>query len=154
MIAHQRPRREEPSRLGPAAPNGPAAPGGTRAGRAASVVRRGRFRRSHYESVGRIAVFASIVTAAVIVYLFLLANVTRMNDEASAARLQLAALKDQVQRSDDEIARLSSRERLAVLAARLGMKEPASYRVVRLPKPEVAHSDHISLLSSIAGWGR
>jgi cell division protein FtsL len=152
MIARRLPRREDSSRVAPA---GPAAPGGTRAGRAASVLRRGRSQRSRYRSVGRIAVLASIVTAALIVYLFLLANVTRMNDEASAARLQLAGLKDQVRRSDDEIARLSSRERLAALADRLGMKEPAAYRVVRLPKPEVARSpDHISLLSSIAGWGR
>jgi hypothetical protein len=90
----------------------------------------------------------------VIPYLLLLANVTRMHYETARAERQRVALQEETQRLDDEIARLSSRERLAMLAARLGMKESSAFSVVQLSAPKVARSKPFPLLSSIAGWGR
>jgi cell division protein FtsL len=148
MIAHQLPLHDIPLRQGPAGPPG------TRAGRTASELRRGRVRRSRYAEVGRIAAITTVVMILVIGYLLLLANVTRMHYETARAERQRVALQEETQRLDDEIARLSSRERLAMLAARLGMKESSAFSVVQLAEPKVARSKPFPLLSSIAGWGR
>jgi cell division protein FtsL len=143
MIAHQLPVQETPRlRIG------------TRSARTASELRRGRVRRSRYADVMRIAIFAAIATIVGLGYLLLVANITRMHYEASRAQAQRAALQEETQRLDDEIARLSSRERLAVLATQLGMKESAAFSVVQLPQPVVARSGRLPILSSIAGWGR
>jgi cell division protein FtsL len=143
MIAHQLPVQETPRlRIG------------TRAGRSASEERRVRVRRSRYTNVGRIAAIFTVLTVLVIAYLLLLANVTRLHYEASVVESRRAALQEETQRLDDEIARLSSRERLAQIAARLGMKESVAFSAVQLPAPKVARTQGIPLLSSIAGWGR
>jgi cell division protein FtsL len=126
---------------------------GTRAGRTASELRHGRNRRMRYAGVRWITVITTLVTLCVIGYLALLSNVTRMHYEATRIELRRAALQEETQRLDNEIARLSSRDRLATLAARLGMKEAASFSVVNLPAPK-APSQRLSLLSSITGWGR
>jgi hypothetical protein len=62
-------------------------------------------------------------------------------------------------RLDDKIAQLRSRDRLALVAARLGMREqPGAYAVVRLPRQAVASSDRggrLAFLSAITGgWIR
>jgi cell division protein FtsL len=148
MIAHQQlPLQEPPPYLDVPLRTG------TRAGRTASELRRGRVRRSRYTVVGRIALATALATILVIGYLCLLANITRLHYETSVAERQRTELQETTQRLDDEIARLSSRERLAVLAARLHMKESAALNVVQLAEPKVARAPRIPLLSSIVGWG-
>ncbi len=142
MIAHQLPAQEPRLRIG------------TRAGRTASELRRVRVRRSKYGVVLRIATVAILVTICVMAYLLLLANVTKLHYQSLGAEHQRANLQEETQRLDDEIARLSSRERLAALAAHLGMKDAATFSVVQLAAPKVARSERLPLLSSIAGWGR
>jgi fructose 1,6-bisphosphatase len=57
---------------------------------------------------------------------------------------------------DDKIAHLRSRERLALVAGKLGMHDPAAYAVVRLPQlPVVAERERgLAFLSAITGWIR
>ena len=68
----------------------------------------------------------------------LTANVTGLTFAIEQAEQQRSQLQDDVQRLDDRIAHLESRERLALVAAKLGMREPAGYAVVELPQVEKA----------------
>ena len=57
----------------------------------------------------------------------------RLNYELGKEAQVRARLTDQTTRLDDQIARLESRERLARVAAALGMREPESFAAVTLP---------------------
>ena len=108
---------------------------GRRSARTASLARRARNRRLRYRSVGRIISTLSGLTIAVLVYLALLANVTRLHYEIGRVQHERARLADRVLRNDDEIAQLASPERLAVFAQRLGLREPRAFAVVEMPRP-------------------
>ncbi len=121
----------------------PAAPRtGTRSGRTAAVVRRKRTRAQANASMIRIAVTTVGLTLAIVIYLALMANVTKMNYAlARATHAKMQAL-DESSRLDDQIARLASRERLARLAASLHMVEPQTFARVTLPDPHPATGAH------------
>jgi hypothetical protein len=104
-----------------------------RTARHASVVRRARNRRMRYRSIGRIVATLSVLTCLVLGYLALLANVTRLHYEIGKMQHRRTQLVDKTLRYDDEIAQLESSDRLAVLAAHLGMREPRAYAIVTLP---------------------
>ena len=106
---------------------------GTRSGRTAAAVRRERSRTRRYASFTRIFATVGALTFAIVIYLGLRANVTRMNYELSKTVRAKTALVDESSRLDDRIARLVTRERLAVLAKRLGMREPETFARVALP---------------------
>jgi len=110
-----------------------ARPAGTRSGRTAARVRHKRIRTLRYASFARIFVTVGAVTLAIVVYLALMANVTRMNYELSKTIRAKTALVDESSRLDDRIARLMTRERLAVLANRLRMHEPQTFGEIELP---------------------
>ncbi len=86
----------------------------------------------------RIAVTTVGLTLAIVVYLSLMANVTRMNYDLSRSVRVKTQLVDESSRLDDKIARLSSRERLAQLAAKLHMQQPQTFAQVTLPQEHVA----------------
>jgi hypothetical protein len=120
---------------------------GTRAGRAAVRRRRGIRKRNRYLLLGRIVATVSVLTVTIGLYLALMANVTRMNYTLSENAQTEAKLTDQSARLADEISRLGSRERLAGIAAHLGMHEPQRFAEVSLPvEREVARSSGIALL--------
>ncbi len=106
---------------------------GTRSGRTAGNLRRKRSRVRGYASLVKILETASVLTLAIVVYLGLMANVTRMNYDLSRATREKTRLFDESSRMNDQIARLASRERLAHLAASLGMRQPQSFAQVTLP---------------------
>jgi hypothetical protein len=107
---------------------------GSRAARNASAVRRARNRRLRYRSIGRIVAGLCALTCFVLLYLALVANVTRLQYEIGRAQRDRARLVEQTQRSEDEIALLESRDRLEQLAARLGMRDPEAYAIVVIPQ--------------------
>ncbi|GAC1396404.1 MAG: hypothetical protein NVS2B8_09030 [Vulcanimicrobiaceae bacterium] len=115
---------------------------GTRSGRTAALVRRKRTRARSYASISRIAIVSVALTLAIVVYLALMANVTRMNYELSRTMRDKARLVDESSRFDDQIARLESRERLARLAVSLHMHEPQSFAEVTLPVPQTPSIPH------------
>ncbi len=115
---------------------------GTRSGRTAGNVRRNRTRTRGYASLVKILGTASVLTLAIVVYLGLMANVTRMNYDLSRTTYQKTRLLDESSRMDDQIARLASRERLARLAARLKMHEPQAFAQVTLPAPRAEALPH------------
>jgi hypothetical protein len=121
---------------------------GSRAARTAVRRRRSLRKRSRYLVLGRIVVTVSLLTLTIGVYLALMANVTRMNYELSKNARTEARLTDESARLEDEISRMGSRERLAGIAARLGMRESQSFAQVSLPAQQPASTSHgIAFLS-------
>ncbi len=109
---------------------------GSRSGRAAVARRRGLRKRARYRMLVRIVVTVSVVTLLVGVYLAGMANVTRMNYELGKNVQRESALAEDSARLDDEIERLSSRERLAGLAQKMGLHESQNFAQVTLPAPQ------------------
>lgn len=121
---------------------------GTRAGRGAVSRRRARTRQLRNAGLTRLFGTAFVVTLAVVVYLGLLANVTRMNYALTKAVRQKAQLVDATSRLDDRIARLESRERLDAVARRLGMHDSQSFIAVNLPpEPRAQESRGLAFLT-------
>ena len=102
---------------------------------AATEKRRVHAKRSRYRSLKRIASPLAALLGAVLLYVWLTTNVTGLTYAIEKAEQQRSQLQDDVQRLDDRIAHLQSRDRLAEIAAKLGMREPASYAVIELPQP-------------------
>jgi cell division protein FtsL len=109
---------------------------GSRAGRTAAALRRGRTRRRRYETTLRIVATVGVLTMAVVFYLGLAANVMRLNYELGKMVRERSRLVDETQRLDDQIAQLQSRDRLAAVAASLGMRQADTFVAVVVPLPE------------------
>lgn len=106
---------------------------GTRSGRTAAHLRRGRTKRLRHAAVRRVSALLGLVTVSIVLYLGLTANVTRLNYELAKSARERARLEDVSALLDDRIARMASRERLAQLAGRLGMRDPQTFADVTLP---------------------
>jgi ABC-type Fe3+ transport system permease subunit len=106
---------------------------GTRAGRSAVSRRRARSRLERYAGLRRLFATAFVVTLAVVVYLGLLANVTRLNYALERSVRERAQLVDTTSRLDDRIAWLDSREHLDAFARKLGMHDAQTFVAIHLP---------------------
>jgi cell division protein FtsL len=115
-----------------------------------------------YRSIVNIVGTLGVVTIMIVGYLWLMANVTKMNYEYAKATHERTRLLDQTSRLDDQIAHLESRERLAAIASKLGMTEPARFGVATLaPLEPIAESQAsrqavrgVALLRPITDWLR
>ena len=113
--------------------------------------RRRNTRFAQYGSCARIVAALSAVLAPVMVYVMLTSNLTSMNYALAAAETQRTQMQQDLQRLDDRIAHLESRERLAQVAAKLGMRDPNRYEVVTLTPPS-SERKHGGL--AFLGWLR
>lgn len=86
-------------------------------------------------------------------YVVLTSSLTGMSYAVAKASAQREALEEESMRLDDRIAALQSDDRLAQLAAKLGMREPQVLAVVRIEPIRAAriHS-RFPVLSSLAGF--
>jgi hypothetical protein len=92
------------------------------------------------------------ILALLMGYVLLTATLTGTSYSVAKAAAQREALQEETMRLDDRIAALRSDDRLAQLAARLGMREPAILAVVRIAPPPVARvRSRFAMLSSLAG---
>ncbi len=124
---------------------------GSRAGRGAVTRRRARSRRERYSVAVQIVATLSLLTICVVVYLGLMANVTRMSYQLTRDAQSRARLIEETTRLDERLETLESRERLARIAKDLGMKESATLSVARLPEPPApAHGG--TFLASLTAW--
>jgi cell division protein FtsL len=127
---------------------------GTRAGRTAVTHRRSLGVRRRYRHLSGVCLTICLVTGLVMVWLLLVASITRTSYEISKVNRERAALEDQTTRLDDTIARLESRDRLAMVAASLGMSDPRTFAIVQLP--QTAHPNApargLAFLSAIGDW--
>ncbi|HTV74295.1 MAG TPA: hypothetical protein VME66_11380 [Candidatus Acidoferrales bacterium] len=127
---------------------------GTRAGRTAVTRRRSAGVRKRYRRLTAVCLSICLVTGLVMVWLLLVASITRTSYELSRVNRERAALQDQTTRLDDTIARLESRDRLAVVAAGLGMTDPRTFAIVQLPQTArpSAPARGLAFLTAIGDW--
>lgn len=127
--------------------------GGTRAGRVASTRRRAHSTRLRYRDVVRVVVIVCIATTAVMVYLGILANVTKLHYDISRAQRERAALEAQTMRLDERLNQLEATDRLVTIAARLNMRDAHAYAVVTVPPVAAVAPDHdaYALLGAVTG---
>ncbi|MGH7729036.1 MAG: hypothetical protein ACREM2_09615, partial [Vulcanimicrobiaceae bacterium] len=112
-----------------------------RTARSAAERRRLVARRARYRGLVRLLATIALGTLAITGYLWTLADVTKLNYALDEARGVRGRLLDEDLRLQDRLARLESRERLATIAARLGMHDAASFVAIRLPPPRRAPAE-------------
>ena len=132
-----------------------------RVAHAAAQTRRKRTVSLRYRSIVQIVGSLGVATVLVVAYLGLMANVTRMNYDYAKATRERTQVLEKTSRLEDQIAHLESRERLAIIAAKLGMTEPARFTVVTLmplPLRGAAQPEQptrgVALLPAITDWLR
>ena len=109
--------------------------------RIAAHATRRRRRRAwllHYGGSARVLIVLALVLAPVMVYVMLTSSLTSMNYQLDTAQAQRLQLQGDVQRLDDRIYALESRERLLAIAKKLGMTDPQQYAIVSLQQPQSA----------------
>ncbi|MGA9943438.1 MAG: hypothetical protein WBE79_06240 [Candidatus Cybelea sp.] len=123
--------------------------------RAATQRRIVRKSRARYMSLGRVLSALGVVLLLLMAYVVLTSSLTGLSYSVASARAQREALQEETMRLDDRISALRADDRLAILAARMGMREPESLAVVRIvqPRPAVARMpSKFPMLSSLAGF--
>lgn len=101
----------------------------------------------------RVSTALTCILVLLMGYVVLTSSLTGLSYAVAKARAQREALQEETMRLDDRIAALRSDDRLSELAARLGMREPASFAVVRIAPPRIARTPpRFPVLSSLAGF--
>jgi hypothetical protein len=127
--------------------------GNPRAARAATQRRIVRKSRARYSGVFRVSSALMCVLVLLMGYVVLTSSLTGLSYAVAKARADREALQEETIRLDDRIAALRSDDRLAQLAARLGMREPEHLTVVRIDPPRVTRArPRFPMLSSLAGF--
>lgn len=123
--------------------------------RSASKRRNRRAKVRGYGGFARVLGFVAVVVMPVLIYVMLTANLTSLNYALARAEHEKAQLQEASMRLDDRIAHLSSRERLAAIAAQLKMHDPHVYAIVDLPNPAPKPRAHgIAFLGAVNDWLR
>jgi cell division protein FtsL len=121
--------------------------------RAATQRRLVRKSRARYAGVTRVLIALTCVLMLLMSYVVLTSSLTGSSYAVAKALAQREALEEETMRLDDRIAALRSDDRLAELAARMGMREPQTFAVVRIVPRRVARlHPRFPMLSSIAGF--
>ena len=109
--------------------------------------------RARYAGVTRVFLTLTGVLILLMAYVVLTSSLTGLSYAEAKAQAQREALLEETMRLDDRIAAMRSDDRLAQLAARLGMHEPQQIAVVRITPPRVARArPRLPILSSLAGF--
>lgn len=124
-----------------------------RTARVASQQRREKSNKQRYAHLGRFVGLLGAVVFLLMCYVMLMANLTGLNYAVARAEHQRIALQDQTSRLDDRLSMLRSQERLAAIAAKLGMRDAQAYAIVQLPQPATpVHQPRLAVLSALGGW--
>lgn len=109
--------------------------------------------RARYAGILRVATAIGCLLTLFMFYVVLTSVLTGMSYAVAKAHQQREALLEESMRLDDRIATLRSDDRLWSLAARLQMKDPQRFAVVRLNRSPSADSHpRVAVLSSLAGF--
>jgi hypothetical protein len=123
-----------------------------RSARTATHRRKVRSSRARYASIGRVCVGLSAVLSLLMTYVVLTSSLTGLSYAVAHAQHQREALQEETIRLDDRLAEMRSDDRLAGIAAKLGMRDPQQFAMVHISVPRVADSrTHFTMLSSLAG---
>ena len=123
-----------------------------RAARSATQNRIVKKSRQRYTTIVQLTLVLGVSLAVLMGYVVLTSSLTGLSYAVANAREQRDALAAESMRLDDKIAALRSDDRLAALAAKMGMHEPQRFALVRLPVPAVHDDKHVALLQSLAGF--
>ncbi|MEO9170670.1 MAG: hypothetical protein ABI278_05780 [Candidatus Aquilonibacter sp.] len=123
-----------------------------RSARTATKTRIVRNSRARYTAIARVCSVLGALLVLLLGYVMLTSNVTSLTYSVAKAHHHRDVLQEKTARLDERIAGLRSQERLASVAARLGMREPQQFALVRFGVPAVARRGTFPMLSSIAGW--
>ena len=119
-----------------------------RRARTATHTRIVKNQRARYESLVRVGAVLGIVLVGLLSYVMLISNITSTNYALDKAQHQRALLQEQTAHLDERLATMRSDDRLASIAAKLGMHQPLTFAVVQLPP--AARQSHFPVLDSIA----
>lgn len=123
-----------------------------RTARAATHRRIDKKSKARYRNLLRISGVLTLVLAFLMGYVVLTSSLTGLSYAVANAKHERAELQAQTMRLDDRIAGLRSDDRLAALAARLGMTDPERFALVELPAAvEPPQTRHLAAFSSLAG---
>jgi len=123
-----------------------------RTARAATHRRIDKKSKARYKNLLQISGVLTIVLAFLMAYVVLTSELTGLSYAVANAKHERAALQAETMRLDDKIAVLRSDDRLAALAARLGMTEPQHFALVELPAiAQPSQGRHLAAFSSLAG---
>jgi cell division protein FtsL len=103
--------------------------------REATRRRTSRARRRGFIGLVRVASVCMVVVMCVLGYVYATARIASLDDRLARATTERTALVEETARLDDTIAALTSHERLAAIAQKLGMRESRTYASVALPVP-------------------
>ncbi len=120
-----------------------------RQARGATDARRKHHHKTRYASITRFCVVLGIASVLLIGYVTMTSNLTGMTYAVAKADVQRLQLQGATARLDDRLSGLRWQERLATFAARLGMKDPQQFALIRIAPPAIDTS-HVALLSSFA----
>lgn len=110
--------------------------------------------RSRYSAIVRFSCVLAGASGLLLAYVMLTSNLTGITYAVTRADAQRTALQEQTGRLDDRLAALESQDRLATLAARLGMREPQQFALVHLPSAPAASDARLAVLTSFAKFLR
>ena len=106
--------------------------------------------RARYTGLMRVGMVLGITLAALMSYVMLTSNMTQLTYSLAKAQHQREQLQEQTVRLDEQLATLQSDDRLAGIAAKLGMKDPQQFALVKLQLGGAAKSK-FPVFDSIAG---
>jgi hypothetical protein len=123
-----------------------------RVARAATQRRAVRKSRARYTDCLRAGRVIGVLLVAFMSYVVLTSSLTGLSYAVASAERQKENVQLESMRLDSKIAALESDDRLSALAAKLGMRDPDRFAVVRLPQQRpAADRSHVAVLSSLAG---
>jgi cell division protein FtsL len=123
-----------------------------RTARTATANRIVKQKRARYGSLVRVVALLGVAVTTLLVYVMLTSNVTSLTYSVAKAHAQRDQLIEETARLDDKIATMRSQERLASIAAKLKMRDPQQFAVVRLGTPDQVAATGVPVLETIAGW--
>ncbi len=127
-------------------------PRNTRRAHTAAQDRRKRNNSARYTSLVRAGVVILVLFGLVFAYVTLTSSLTGYNYALSRAQAKREALIEETTRLDDQLAALRSQERLAGIAARLGMHEPQRFALVPLAPAQTDTSPRVAFLRVLQSW--
>lgn len=112
-----------------------------RTARYATQRRIGAHRQSRYATLVKVMLGVTACLVVMLGYVLLTSNITALSYAVQRAHAQRTELELQDARLDDQVASLTSDDRLAAVAARLGMVQPEAFLRMSLeaPRPSGIH---------------
>jgi cell division protein FtsL len=118
-----------------------------RTARTATQRRISHNRRNRYGTMRRMVLCISVVMAVLLADVLMTATITAHSYTLDRANAERTALLMKTERLDDEIATLTSDDRLAVVAGKLGMIQPQGFLRLSLRKEQAQGPIPLAFLS-------